>query len=623
MAKNTGQGSRIGSVKNRTQVQSSKTDRAVRRDPSTGEFVSTNSKAESPKTKLTKEIKGNQMTSEIRSFTQEQFAGNLDSLSGVMREMLASFISGAALNGVFINRNDRAVPMYVKAFNVTTGASTSATVCKRLGVPTLVLSDAQNAALNWLNKFSHTMGEIEGQETFDKDGKRVKAAYDLAQELSSTLDKLDTSESESAADAIGISLDKMKARDAASFAKLSNGEPPALWYLTARDVMPIFMLNHLIRASKNGEGVLSSGVFSFPRPFKVNADGVSGNDGLTSEQDAVPFVLTMQEMYFFEEFLKYAKSEAFSNSMLPVVSLRILSEFADDVAKVCEYFKTLSPCDVSYLVIWVCWLRVCAKFVYNNPSLYVLASSRETISHICLEMADLIRDKGINPFSTKFIDEIGEFGIEIVKGGSFKNGLKGAADTDENMFYQDDFYEHIIPKPLSVRVCLWSEHSLFKVIAVAALKRKGDNIPSLLLFHSYKLFATHKELTIPFIESEGGDSIEGYFGGLGATHSRFCTYVVDSKGKAHPLVIPVPIVKHFEGNPIGKPKYRTLWSLGLCRMIVATSGNTECLIGDYADAYNTRYDIESVAPKEVAELLPFVKTFVDSARVDCSTFSYV
>jgi len=57
MAKNTGQGSRIGSVKNRTQVQSSKTDRAVKRDPSTGGFVSTNSKAESPKTKPTKEIK--------------------------------------------------------------------------------------------------------------------------------------------------------------------------------------------------------------------------------------------------------------------------------------------------------------------------------------------------------------------------------------------------------------------------------------------------------------------------------------------------------------------------------------------------------------------------------------
>jgi len=39
MAKNTGRGSRIGSVKNRTQVQNSKTDRYVKRDITTGQFI--------------------------------------------------------------------------------------------------------------------------------------------------------------------------------------------------------------------------------------------------------------------------------------------------------------------------------------------------------------------------------------------------------------------------------------------------------------------------------------------------------------------------------------------------------------------------------------------------------
>jgi hypothetical protein len=39
MAKNTGNGSRIGSIKNRTQVQNPKTDRWVERDATTGQFV--------------------------------------------------------------------------------------------------------------------------------------------------------------------------------------------------------------------------------------------------------------------------------------------------------------------------------------------------------------------------------------------------------------------------------------------------------------------------------------------------------------------------------------------------------------------------------------------------------
>ncbi len=46
MAKNTGQGSRIGSVKNRTQVQNSKTDRYVKRDTTTGQFINQKSDGE-------------------------------------------------------------------------------------------------------------------------------------------------------------------------------------------------------------------------------------------------------------------------------------------------------------------------------------------------------------------------------------------------------------------------------------------------------------------------------------------------------------------------------------------------------------------------------------------------
>ncbi len=39
MAKNTGNGSRIGSVKNRTQVLNTKTDRYVERDTTMGQFI--------------------------------------------------------------------------------------------------------------------------------------------------------------------------------------------------------------------------------------------------------------------------------------------------------------------------------------------------------------------------------------------------------------------------------------------------------------------------------------------------------------------------------------------------------------------------------------------------------
>lgn len=39
MAKNTGQNSRIGSVKNRTQVLNTKTGRYVERDTTTGQFT--------------------------------------------------------------------------------------------------------------------------------------------------------------------------------------------------------------------------------------------------------------------------------------------------------------------------------------------------------------------------------------------------------------------------------------------------------------------------------------------------------------------------------------------------------------------------------------------------------
>ena len=56
-------------------------------------------------------------------------------------------------------------------------------------------------------------------------------------------------------------------------------------------------------------------------------------------------------------------------------------------------------------------------------------------------------------------------------------------------------------------------------------------------------------------------------------------------------------------------------------MIVATSGNVGCLLGKYAT--HTRYDLEISAPKEVAELLPFVSEFVNSATVDSDTFLYV
>lgn len=39
MARNTGRGSRIGSVKNRTQVQNPKTGRFIKRDTETGQFI--------------------------------------------------------------------------------------------------------------------------------------------------------------------------------------------------------------------------------------------------------------------------------------------------------------------------------------------------------------------------------------------------------------------------------------------------------------------------------------------------------------------------------------------------------------------------------------------------------
>jgi hypothetical protein len=44
MAKNTGNGSRVGSVKNRTQVLNPRTDKYVERDATTGRF--TNQKAD-------------------------------------------------------------------------------------------------------------------------------------------------------------------------------------------------------------------------------------------------------------------------------------------------------------------------------------------------------------------------------------------------------------------------------------------------------------------------------------------------------------------------------------------------------------------------------------------------
>ena len=46
MAKNTGNGSRIGSVKNRTQVLNTKTDRYVKRDTTTGQFINQKSDGE-------------------------------------------------------------------------------------------------------------------------------------------------------------------------------------------------------------------------------------------------------------------------------------------------------------------------------------------------------------------------------------------------------------------------------------------------------------------------------------------------------------------------------------------------------------------------------------------------
>lgn len=57
MAKNTGNGSRIGSVKNRTQVHNPRTDRWVERDATTGRF--TNQKADDKPFKgVAKEIDG-------------------------------------------------------------------------------------------------------------------------------------------------------------------------------------------------------------------------------------------------------------------------------------------------------------------------------------------------------------------------------------------------------------------------------------------------------------------------------------------------------------------------------------------------------------------------------------
>jgi len=57
MAKNTGNGSRIGSVRKRTQVLNTKTDSYVKRDATTGQFI--NQKADDKPFKgVAKEIDG-------------------------------------------------------------------------------------------------------------------------------------------------------------------------------------------------------------------------------------------------------------------------------------------------------------------------------------------------------------------------------------------------------------------------------------------------------------------------------------------------------------------------------------------------------------------------------------
>lgn len=57
MATNTKNGSRIGSVKNRTQVLNTKTDKYVKRDTTTGQFLSQKSNGE-PFKGVAKEIDG-------------------------------------------------------------------------------------------------------------------------------------------------------------------------------------------------------------------------------------------------------------------------------------------------------------------------------------------------------------------------------------------------------------------------------------------------------------------------------------------------------------------------------------------------------------------------------------
>jgi len=625
MAKNLGRGSRIGTVKNRTQERSSKTDRSVKRDwaptPTPTPYGSVVNEPIKEETQMKSTMKS--ITADL---TKERFALNLWRLSGVMRKMLESFLDNAAQSGVAMSATKREIPLYVHEFNSTTGACTSNSVCFGLGVVELVLSDAQKAALSWLHEFSTKMEEIEHRSSSTKGEEQAQAAYDLVYKLSTTLFELDTKGAESAARTVGISLDKMKASDAHHLPKFSDGSFPALWYLTAIDVMPIYMLNHLILAAKSGDGVLTTGILSSPYPSKVYVDGEHGKVHLSPRHtDIVPFVDAMHEMYFFEEFLKYAKSSVFKDSMLPLVSTHILGNYSSYVVEIAEAIGGITPRDVSYLAIWISWLRVSMKFIHNNPSAYVVASSPELISSVCLEMYELMRETGMNPFSAKFIDEIGKFTIEFVRGGAFASGLKGYGNAIGTLFHMDSFYKHILPKPLAEQTYVGSgvydsSFSPFRTAVVAALKRKRDNIPRLLLFHSYKLFDTSRDL-VAFMESGKGDDLDGYFGGMGAIHSRFCTYIVDSNGTKHPLVIPVPVVEHTKCGSDYTQKTHSMWALGICRMIVATSGNVGCLLGKYAT--HTRYDLEISAPKEVAELLPFVSEFVNSATVDSDTFLYV
>jgi hypothetical protein len=79
MARNTGRGSRIGSVKNRTQVQNPKTGRFIKRDTETGQFINQKSDVK-PFKGVAKEKAQNQSVILKSPITQkfiERFAGSI------------------------------------------------------------------------------------------------------------------------------------------------------------------------------------------------------------------------------------------------------------------------------------------------------------------------------------------------------------------------------------------------------------------------------------------------------------------------------------------------------------------------------------------------------------------